>query len=137
MDIDQSAVQRAECCLRVALLLCTLLVSASHALAASLPSKVNINHATAAELAEALPGIGPVKAARIVDHRVTVGPFDSVDALLDVKGIGPATLGKLRHLMTVGAVLDTAAEQRETATRDAVRRVIVRARGGAAQGSGW
>ncbi len=61
---------------------------------------VNVNTATAAEL-EALPGIGPVLAQRIVDHRTEHGPFSSVDDLIEVSGIGEATLANIRDLVTV------------------------------------
>lgn len=56
---------------------------------------VDLNLATAAEL-EALPGIGPVLSQRIVEHRDAYGPFTSVDALLEVSGVGPAVLERLR-----------------------------------------
>jgi competence protein ComEA len=55
---------------------------------------VDLNTATAADL-DALPGIGPVLAQRIVDHRTTNGPFTSVDQLDDVSGIGPAVFADL------------------------------------------
>lgn len=61
---------------------------------------VNLNVATATEL-EALPGIGPVLAQRIVDFREENGPFASVDDLLDVSGIGEKTLEGFRDLVTV------------------------------------
>ncbi|HEX6332454.1 MAG TPA: ComEA family DNA-binding protein [Actinomycetota bacterium] len=61
---------------------------------------VNVNMATAAEL-ETLPGIGEVLAQSIVDHRTEHGPFTSVDQLVDVSGIGDATLEELRDLVTV------------------------------------
>lgn len=64
------------------------------------PGLVNVNTASAAEL-EALPGIGPVLAQRIVDHRTEHGPFGAVDDLLSVSGIGEATLAELRDLVTV------------------------------------
>ena len=64
------------------------------------PGPLDINAATAAEL-EGLPGIGPVTAAAIVEHRERVGPFRSVDALEDVTGIGPVKLGRIEHLVTV------------------------------------
>jgi competence protein ComEA len=60
---------------------------------------VNLNSATAAEL-DALPGVGPVLAQRIVDHRKQ-GPFTSVDQLDDVPGIGPARAAELAELVTV------------------------------------
>lgn len=61
---------------------------------------VDLNTAGAAEL-QTLPGIGPVLAERIVTWREANGPFASVDALLDVSGIGPAVLGQLRDLVRV------------------------------------
>jgi len=62
--------------------------------------KVNLNSATAAEL-EALPGVGPVMAKAILDHRTKSGNFRTVDQLSDVSGIGPARLAQLRDLVTV------------------------------------
>jgi competence protein ComEC len=57
--------------------------------------RVNLNTATQAEL-EALPGVGPTLARRIVEGR----PYASVEDLGQVKGIGPATLTKLRAMVT-------------------------------------
>lgn len=59
-------------------------------------SPVNINTATVAEL-EALPGIGPQRAADIVAHR----PYASLDDLDAVPGIGPAILQDLRDLIII------------------------------------
>jgi competence protein ComEA len=61
---------------------------------------VNLNSATAADL-DALPGIGPVLAQRIVDYRLQQGPFTSIDQLDDVPGIGPALFAQLRKRVTV------------------------------------
>jgi competence ComEA-like helix-hairpin-helix protein len=62
---------------------------------------VNINAASTHELAQ-LPGLGPTMAARLVEHRRDHGPFTSIDGLLDVPGIGPATLDQLRpHLRPI------------------------------------
>lgn len=64
------------------------------------PVKVNINTAGAEEL-QTLTGIGPVLAERIIAYREEHGPFRSVEDLLEVKGIGEATLEKLRDDVTV------------------------------------
>ncbi len=60
--------------------------------------RVRINVAGAAEL-EALPGVGPVLASRIVAHRDAYGPFAVVEDLLDVPGIGEAKLAALRDVV--------------------------------------
>ena len=57
---------------------------------------VNINTASTRELADILPGIGEVKAQNIVDYREAVGGFNSIDELMEVDGIGEATLEKIR-----------------------------------------
>jgi competence protein ComEA len=62
--------------------------------------KVNVNRATVTEL-QALPGIGPALAQRIVDYRTASGPFASVDDLGSVSGIGDKTLERLRPLVAV------------------------------------
>ena len=62
--------------------------------------RVNLNTATVADL-DALPGIGPVLAGRIVAYRTAEGPFTSVDQLDDVPGIGPAIAAELIELVTV------------------------------------
>lgn len=61
---------------------------------------IDLNAASAAEL-EALPGVGPVLAGRIVAHREAIGGFTSVDQLLEVTGIGEKTLAALRDLVVV------------------------------------
>jgi competence protein ComEA len=58
------------------------------------------NTASAAEL-EALPGIGPVLARRIVEHRRAHGRFERLEDLLEVEGIGPKVLERLRPLVRV------------------------------------
>lgn len=61
-------------------------------------ARININTADA-KLLQDLPGIGEVKAQAIVSYRDTNGPFPSVESLLDVPGIGSATLESLRELI--------------------------------------
>lgn len=61
---------------------------------------ININTATVEQL-DSLPGIGPTTAQKIVDYRTAHGPFTSIDKIMDVSGIGPATFEKLKNLITV------------------------------------
>lgn len=61
---------------------------------------VDINAADEGQLKQ-LPGVGPHLAARIVDHRDKHGPFQRVDDLRSVHGIGPATLERLRPVVMV------------------------------------
>ena len=48
-----------------------------------------------------LPGIGPALARRIADHRKRHGPFRALDELLRVRGVGPATVARLRGVARV------------------------------------
>ena len=61
---------------------------------------VAVNSATAAQL-ETLPSIGPKTAARIISFRERNGPFARLEDLLEVRGIGPATLEKIRPAVTL------------------------------------
>ncbi len=63
-------------------------------------AKVNLNTATAEQL-DTLPGVGPVTAQAILDWRQKNGRFGAVEDLLDVKGIGDATLAELRDHVSV------------------------------------
>ncbi len=62
--------------------------------------RVRINSATADEL-EGLPGVGPVLAGRIVEHRSQAGPFTEVEDLLAVPGIGERMLESIRDRVQV------------------------------------
>jgi competence protein ComEA len=62
--------------------------------------KVNLNTATAAQL-DALPGVGPSTAAKIVADREKNGPFRSADDLMRVPGIGAKKFDSLKDLVTV------------------------------------
>lgn len=64
--------------------------------ASDVSTKVNINTADADEL-DTLPGIGPVLAQRIVDWRTENGSFRTPEDLLQVEGIGQATLENLQN----------------------------------------
>jgi competence protein ComEA len=61
---------------------------------------IRINQADAAAL-EDLPGVGPVLAERIVAHREANGPFEAVEDLLEVPGIGEAKLASMRDLIRI------------------------------------
>lgn len=63
--------------------------------------KVDLNHATAQQL-DALPGVGPATAAKIVKDRDDNGPFRTVEDLMRVPGIGPKKLDALKDLVTAG-----------------------------------
>jgi len=68
--------------------------------AAAETSMININTATAEQL-DALPGVGPAMAGKIVAYRQKNGPFSAADDLDSVPGIGPAKLEALRDLVTI------------------------------------
>ncbi|HEX2177933.1 MAG TPA: ComEA family DNA-binding protein [Actinomycetota bacterium] len=70
------------------------------AAAAGAPAKVNLNHATQAQLEE-LPGVGPVLAQRILTHRQTKGRFTSPRQLLEVSGFGPKKYESVKDQITV------------------------------------
>lgn len=57
---------------------------------------VNINKASAEQLTAALLGVGEVKAKAIVDYRKANGAFKTLEDVLAVKGVGPATIAKNR-----------------------------------------
>lgn len=62
---------------------------------------VNINTASAGEIAEVLEGVGESKAQAIVEYRDANGSFSSVDELAQVKGIGQATLTRNQQRITL------------------------------------
>ncbi len=66
----------------------------------SVAALINLNSADQAAL-ESIPGIGPVTATAILNHRSEIGAFTSLDQLLDVDGIGPATIESLRPYVTL------------------------------------
>jgi competence protein ComEA len=77
-------------------------VKASRAKAAPAPTTpVNLNTATQAQL-EALPGVGPKAAERLIEYRKQNGSFKKVEDLMNVKGFGEKTFLKLKPMITVG-----------------------------------
>jgi competence protein ComEA len=67
----------------------------------SIAFRVNINTASQAEL-ESLPGIGPVIAQRIIDYRVTNGPYVMIADLARVEGVSDRLLADIENLITAG-----------------------------------
>lgn len=63
---------------------------------------VDINSATQSEL-ESVKGIGPAKAQAIIEYRQKNGPYKRLEDLENVKGIGKATVDKLKGELTVAA----------------------------------
>ncbi|MCX6073458.1 MAG: helix-hairpin-helix domain-containing protein [Campylobacterales bacterium] len=61
---------------------------------------VNVNSANSAQL-QTLKGIGPTKAEEILKYRKSHGSFKTVDELVNVKGIGPKTLEKMKPQLAV------------------------------------
>jgi len=64
------------------------------------PARVNLNSASVSEL-DGLPGIGPARAAAILQEREARGPFASVEELSRVPGLGPAAIARLRDRVMV------------------------------------
>ena len=62
---------------------------------------ININTASQAEL-ESLPGIGPTTAQNIIAHRDANGPFQTIESVMDVSGIGDGRFNQIKELITVG-----------------------------------
>ncbi|PTN34345.1 helix-hairpin-helix domain-containing protein [Desulfonatronum sp. SC1] len=79
----------------VAMVLCLAL----NASATEAQSKVNINEAPV-ELLQALPGVGPALAQRIVEYREQT-PFEAPEDIMKVSGIGEATFEKMKELIVV------------------------------------
>ncbi|OOF57757.1 ComEA family DNA-binding protein [Rodentibacter myodis] len=71
-------------------------VTTENTSAAKVSDKLNINTATAGEIQKSLTGIGAKKAEAIVQYREKHGNFTTAEQLLEVQGIGKATLEKNR-----------------------------------------
>ena len=61
---------------------------------APVSSKININTATAEELNK-LKGIGPATAQKIIDYREANGPFQKIEDIMNVSGIGEGKFGNI------------------------------------------
>lgn len=64
-------------------------------------NRINLNTADAETLKRALSGVGVAKATAIVKHRQAYGPFESVEELLEVTGIGKTLLDRNRDKLVV------------------------------------
>ena len=87
----------------------TLLATCMLASMAWAAEPVNVNTASAEEIAENLNGVGLSKAALIVEYREANGPFAHADELINVKGIGVRTVDKNKDMI----LLQSAAAQSE------------------------
>lgn len=64
--------------------------------------KLDLNAATAAQLAELLPGVGEVTAGKIVAYREEHGGFQSLDELKNIDGVGDKTYEKITPFLYLG-----------------------------------
>jgi competence protein ComEA len=81
-----------------------LLIATTVSVQAEVEHRVDINTASAAELAS-LPGIGDSKAKAIIEHR-TADPFRTIEDLKKVKGIGDKTFEALRPSLMVSSAAE-------------------------------
>ena len=78
-----------------------IVVEPQESQAAPSPAQININTATAQQL-QLLPGIGESIAQRIVDYRETNGNFETIEALMNVSGIGEKKFSDIKDFITIG-----------------------------------
>lgn len=62
--------------------------------------KININTASAEDL-DNITGVGPAYAKNIIDYRDANGPFQKIEDIVNVKGIGPKTFEKMKDEITI------------------------------------
>jgi competence protein ComEA len=79
--------------------LLTLILAGMFSIASWAADSVNVNTATAEEIADGLKGVGQSKAEAIVDYRESNGLFMQIDELVNVKGIGIRTVDMNRGVI--------------------------------------
>jgi competence protein ComEA len=62
---------------------------------------INLNSASAVDIAEAIDGVGEVRAAAIIALREQLGGFTKLEQLLEIKGISEVTLSRIRSLIVL------------------------------------
>lgn len=85
-----------------------LLVLLALVLPLAAQAQVDLNRADARTLAEAMNGVGLIKAEAIVAYRAAHGPFRRIEDLARVKGIGAKTIASNRDVLVVGAAPESA-----------------------------
>ena len=76
-------------------------LSMSSMVATAAEAAVNINRDSPEVMADGLAGVGIAKAYRIVEYRETYGPFESIEELAEVNGIGSATIERNREQLVI------------------------------------
>ena len=79
---------------------------------------IDINAASVSQI-EALPGIGPALAKRIVAHRDSAGFYPDLAGLCDVRGVGPALAERLRPLVTFGGRISPVSDACNSPSKEA------------------
>lgn len=92
------------CRIRAALAAVLLMITTTHLIASELESTakiemLNINQASAEQIADRLYGVGMNKAQKIVSYRLINGEFKAIEQLTEVKGIGPSIVERNRNII--------------------------------------
>lgn len=92
---------------------------------------IDLNRATAEDL-DAIPGIGPALAKRIIDYRQAQGPFKQIEDLREVSGFGPQNLPKLKPFLGLGnpEAMPPPAGEAAITTGESVSGTLIETRGG-------
>ena len=74
---------------------------AASSVAENQSNKININTSDASQL-DKIPGVGPARAADIINYRESHGNFKSIEEIKNIKGIGDKTFESMKDLITIG-----------------------------------